>query len=73
VEDAIDRAVVEAAIERALNRAVKEGVHGPAVTPFLLAALARETEGESVRANVALLRQNARIAAQVAAAIAGIR
>jgi pseudouridine-5'-phosphate glycosidase len=72
VEDAIDRAVVEAAIERALNRAVKEGVHGPAVTPFLLAALARETEGESVRANVALLRQNARIAAQVATAIAGI-
>ena len=72
VEDAIDRAVVEAAIERALNRAVKEGVHGPAVTPFLLAALARETEGESVRVNVALLRQNARIAAQVATAIAGI-
>jgi pseudouridine-5'-phosphate glycosidase len=72
VEDAIDRAAVEAAIERALNRAVKEGVHGPAVTPFLLAALARETEGESVRANVALLRQNARIAAQVATAIAGI-
>ncbi len=72
VEDAIDRAVVEAAIERALNRAMEEGVHGPAVTPFLLAALARETEGESVRANVALLRQNARIAAQVAAAIAGI-
>ena len=73
VEDAIDRAAAEAAIERALNRAMEEGVHGPAVTPFLLAALARETEGESVRANVALLRQNARIAAQVAAAIAGIR
>jgi pseudouridine-5'-phosphate glycosidase len=72
-EYAIDRAAAEAAIERALNRAMEEGVHGPAVTPFLLAALARETEGESVRANVALLRQNARIAAQVAAAIAGIR
>ncbi len=72
-EYAIDRAAAEAAIERALHRAVEEGVHGPAVTPFLLAALARETEGESVRANVALLRQNARIAAQVAGAIAGIR
>jgi pseudouridine-5'-phosphate glycosidase len=73
VEYAIDRTKVEAAIERALNRAAEEGIHGPAVTPFLLAALARETEGESVRTNVALLRQNARIAAQVAAAIAGIR
>lgn len=72
-EYAIDRATAEAAIERALHRAAEEGVHGPAVTPFLLAALARETEGESVRANVALLRQNARIAAQVAAAIAGTR
>ncbi len=67
---ALDRATVEAAIARALQSASKEGIHGPAVTPFLLAALARETAGESVRANVALLRQNARIAAQVAAAIA---
>ncbi len=69
-EHALDRAVAEAAIECALRRATEEGIHGPAVTPFLLAALARETGGESVRANVALLRQNARVAAQVAAAIA---
>lgn len=71
-EHALDRTVVEAAIERALRSASAEGVHGPAVTPFLLAALARETEGESVRANVALLRQNARVAAQVATAIADL-
>lgn len=69
-EHALDRAVAEAAIECALRRAMEEGIHGPAVTPFLLAALARETGGESVRANIALLRQNARVAAQVAAAIA---
>lgn len=69
-EHALDRAVAEAAIECALRRATEEGIHGPAVTPFLLAALARETGGESVRANIALLRQNARVAAQVAAAIA---
>ncbi len=71
-EYALDRTVAEAAIECALRRATEEGVHGPAVTPFLLAALARETGGESVRANVALLRRNAQVAAQVAAAIAGV-
>jgi pseudouridine-5'-phosphate glycosidase len=71
-EHALDRAVAEAAIEGALRRAAEEGIHGPAVTPFLLAALARETGGESVRSNVALLRQNARVAAEVAAAIAGV-
>jgi len=72
-DHALDRAVAEAAIECALRRAAEEGIHGPAVTPFLLAALARETGGDSVRANVALLRRNARIAAQVAAAIADVR
>lgn len=71
-EYALDRVVVEAAIERALRRATDEGVHGPAVTPFLLAALAQETGGASVRANVALLCQNARVAAHIAAAIAGV-
>jgi pseudouridine-5'-phosphate glycosidase len=40
------------------------------VTPFLLAAMAEETHGESVTTNVALLRQNAHIAAQVAVALA---
>jgi pseudouridine-5'-phosphate glycosidase len=66
---ALAHAEVEAAIERALSRAAAAGVRGPAVTPFLLAAMADETHGESVATNVALLRQNAHIAAQVAAHI----
>ena len=40
---------------------------------FLLAAVAEETHGESMRTNIALLRQNARIAAQVARAIAELK
>jgi len=44
-------------------------VRGPAVTPFLLAAMAEETHGESIDTNVALLRQNAAVAAQVAVAL----
>lgn len=67
---ALPRAEVEAAIARALTRAEAAGIRGPAVTPFLLAAMAEETHGESIATNVALLRQNARVAAQVAVALA---
>ncbi len=68
-EVALARADVELAIGRALARAAAAGVRGPAVTPFLLAAMAEETHGESIATNVALLRQNARVAGQVAAAL----
>lgn len=61
---------VDAAIERALARAEQAAVRGQAVTPFLLAAMAEETHGESMTTNIALLRQNARIAAHVAVSLA---
>ena len=66
---ALPPAAVEGAIERALAKAKAAGVRGQAVTPFLLSAVAEETHGESMRTNIALLRQNARVAAQVARAI----
>lgn len=69
-ETALDRQEVEAAIGRALQRMQAAGIRGQAVTPFLLSAMAEETAGESMRANIALLRQNARVAAQVAVALA---
>ena len=69
-EVALPRADVELAIERALARAEAAGVRGQAVTPFLLAAVAEETHGESMGTNIALLRQNARVAARVARALA---
>ncbi len=69
-EVALPRDDVEAAIERALAKADAAGVRGQSVTPFLLAAVAEETHGESMRTNIALLRQNARVAAQVAQEIA---
>lgn len=71
-EVALPRDEVEEAIARALARAEGAWVRGPAVTPFLLAAMAEETGGESVGTNVALLRQNARVAAQVAAALCAL-
>ncbi|GIV88210.1 MAG: pseudouridine-5'-phosphate glycosidase [Chloroflexus sp.] len=66
---ALERDAVEAAIARALARAEAEGVRGPAVTPFLLAAMAEETSGESIETNIALLRNNTRVAAEVAVRI----
>jgi pseudouridine-5'-phosphate glycosidase len=71
-EVALPRGEIDAAIERALARAAAASVRGQAVTPFLLSAVAEETHGESMRTNIALLRQNARVAAQVARELASM-
>jgi pseudouridine-5'-phosphate glycosidase len=46
------------------------GIRGAAVTPFVLGRIGEATEGRSVPANLALAENNARVAAQVAVAIA---
>lgn len=61
------------AIRQALAQADARGIRGKEVTPFLLSAVAEQTGGKSLEANVALLRNNARIAAQVATALAQAR
>ncbi len=61
---------VEAAVEACEARADRERITGKARTPFLLACLARETDGASLEANLALLESNASLAAQVSAALA---
>lgn len=68
--DALDRAQAEVEVARAVENAERAGVSGAALTPFLLGALAEATSGRSLRANVSLLRQNARVAAQIALALA---
>lgn len=69
--NAMDAAVVAEVVRRAEVRAEREGVRGKAVTPFLLSALAEETGGASLEANLALLGSNAGLAAQVAVAFVG--
>ena len=66
---ALDQEVVEAAVEQALKEAERQGVRGQAVTPFLLGRVSAETHGASVEANLALLLNNARVAAQIAVAM----
>lgn len=67
---ALDPAEIEQHILRALAQADAAGIRGQAVTPFLLSAVMRETSGESMRTNMALLENNARIAAALAVALA---
>jgi len=62
----------EGAIAQAIADAAAAGVHGPAATPFVLARVAELTAGRSVRANLALIENNARIAAQIAVALAAL-
>jgi pseudouridine-5'-phosphate glycosidase len=60
---------MEAAIGEALARAGREGIRGKSITPFLLRQVAELTGGESIESNLALLEQNARIAARIAIAL----
>ncbi len=63
---ALARREIEPAIEEALAEAEARGLRSAAVTPFLLTRLAELTAGRSLRANLALLERNARVAAQIA-------
>ena len=70
---AMPREVVDAAVKQALARARDEGVRGAAVTPFLLAAAEKATDGRTLGTNLALLEANSRLAAEIAVALAARR
>jgi pseudouridylate synthase len=70
VRDALDRDMVDAAVRAALDAASRANVRGGAVTPFLLAEVARRTDGRSLRTNLALLEANAALGGALAVAIA---
>ncbi|HET7305121.1 MAG TPA: pseudouridine-5'-phosphate glycosidase [Segeticoccus sp.] len=59
---------IAAIIERALADMAAEGISGKEATPFLLGRIVEITGGESLRANIALVRNNARLGAAVARA-----
>lgn len=67
--DACDPEEVEAAIEQATHEAEQLGIHGHSATPWLLQRVVELTDGRSLRANTALLRNNGQIAGQIAAAL----
>ncbi len=66
----IPREVITPFIEQALAEATARGIAAKAVTPFLLARIFELTAGRSLEANIALVLNNARLAAEIAAEIA---
>lgn len=67
--DELPANIAEAAIQQATEEAEAQGIHGKEVTPFILQRVTELTENQSRRANVALLQNNGRTAAQIAAAL----
>ena len=66
---ALPRSVADAAIEQAVRESEAAGVHGPASTPWVLDRVATITGGASVRANLALIENNAAVAAELSVAL----
>ena len=63
---ALSRRSVERAVSEAQEDARQNGVRGSAVTPYLLAAITRLTDGQSLAANLSLLERNAALAGELA-------
>lgn len=64
--DSMDEEKINSAIEKALVEAKEKGIHGKETTPFLLSKVLEVTEGKSLEANIALVKNNARLGAEVA-------
>lgn len=65
----IPAAEIEPVIQQAVAEAAQQGLRSAQVTPFLLSRVAQLTGERSLRANLALLKNNARAAAQIAVAL----
>jgi pseudouridine-5'-phosphate glycosidase len=66
---ALEKAAIDTIIDRALDEAARQGVTGKRVTPFLLDRIKQLTAGRSLGANIALVKHNAVVGAQVAVAL----
>jgi pseudouridine-5'-phosphate glycosidase len=69
--DAIPAAEMQPFIAQASAEALERGIHGQKLTPFLLGRISELTKGKSLKANLALLLNNARLAAQIASELTG--
>jgi pseudouridine-5'-phosphate glycosidase len=68
--DEVPAEEIAAIIDEAIAEAARRNVSGKAVTPFLLARIAERSGGRALGANLALLKNNARLAAEIASALA---
>ena len=71
VEAEVESAVLTEILDESLSDAERSNISGRNLTPFLLARMSERSEGATLRANIALLENNARVAAQIARTIRG--
>ncbi|MFZ2958055.1 MAG: pseudouridine-5'-phosphate glycosidase [Candidatus Ozemobacteraceae bacterium] len=71
-EAALDQKTIESAIVQAIADAGKKGISGKKLTPYLLGRLNEITAGKSLTANIALVKNNAAVAARIAVALGGL-
>ncbi len=72
-ENALDEALLLDALENSLQEASVREIRGKDVTPFLLEAINQRTQGSSLSSNIALVRNNACLGAQIAGAFCGLK
>lgn len=65
-EDALEKSSIDDAIDKAVESARRRCISGAALTPYLLEKLNKATAGKTLKANLALLENNARLAAAIA-------
>jgi pseudouridylate synthase len=68
-ESAVPAEFLNTVLDEALAAAVDNQIGGRELTPFLLSRMARQSEGATLKANIALLENNARVAAEIAVAL----
>ncbi len=68
-KDEIPADLLDKILRESLQLAEEQGIKGKDVTPFLLSQMSEKSEGQTIRANIALLENNAKIAAQVAVSL----
>lgn len=73
METALPASQIDAVIQQALEEARNQGIKGASVTPFLLNRVSQLSHGSSLTANLALLRNNTRLAAQIASQLTSRR
>ncbi|PID58376.1 pseudouridine-5-phosphate glycosidase [candidate division KSB3 bacterium] len=72
-EDSMDPEEMQKAVDCALRDAREQGIEGKEVTPFLLDRMKVLTRGESLGSNIALIKNNARLGAEVAVALQSLK
>jgi len=65
-EDSLEASYINGIIDEAIKQSVKDGVEGKDVTPYLLKTIVEKTGGKSLKANLALVYNNARVGAMIA-------